>query len=533
MKGVLGWALASAAFATSVVGTTAVGCFDYTSDCALINTCLDGISSGTSGGGGETPAACVPSDNGEPVAAECGVFVSSSHGSDSAGASKDAPAKTLKAALAAIEEQRRPKRIYACAEVFAEAVELPAGVAIYGGLDCDKAWAWVGATKKTILAAGPDLVALTLRGGGGTTRIEDVSVKAADAQTAGASSIAVLVDGATAELTRSEMVAGHGADGAPGVAGAAPAAPGDPVPAAQGGTPGNDGADACGNIDGTAGPDPVLAGGSAAENACDGDASVGGRGGDGAIASGADGEAGVTGAFGAAGTGEPSAGVWSCVATGTGQGGADGTPGTAGPGASGLGTLSSSAGYVGVSGSPGTSGKAGQGGGGGGGAKGLSNCGGGMPGAGASGGSGGAGGCGGKPGQGGGAGGASIALASVNATVTLTDCRLTAGEGGKGGVGGQPQSGGAGGRGGAGGTGGLAQDACDGGKGGKGGGGGPGGGGLGGPSFALAFQGTPVVKDAKTQLTPGTAGEGGPGGNDNAAMNVGANGTIAEEQEIP
>ncbi|XXT16362.1 PGRS family protein [Sorangium sp. So ce429] len=495
---------------------------------------MPSTSSGTVGGGGGTPDKCIPSERGEPVDDACGVFVSSSLGEDSGGGMKASPAKTLAAAVERIRNENAPGRIYACAEEFAEAVELPAGVSLYGGLDCKRGWAWSSDTKTTI-AAGPDHVALAVRGAEGTTHIEDVLVNAADAQTAGASSIAVLVEGATVDLARSELVAGNGADGAPGAPGAELPGPSDPVPAAPPGATGTDGVNACSDLDESPGPDALLVGGVAVENACDGESSVGGKGGDGAIASGFDGEAGFTGTAGQAGLGQPETGDgWECLpGSGLGSPGSRGEDGVPGTGATGLGALSATSGYVGVSGGAGTAGKPGQGGGGGGGAKGVTNCGGGQPGAGASGGSGGAGGCGGKPGQGGGAGGASIALVSVDATVTLTDCRVQARQGGNGGRGGDLQPGGSGGNGGTGGTGvSGSQDACNGGKGGKGGNGGPGGGGLGGSSFAIAFRGTPVAQVGSVELTPGTSGEGGPGGNDNVAQNAGATGAAAPEQEL-
>ncbi|WP_437765506.1 hypothetical protein WMF27_29580 [Sorangium sp. So ce281] len=237
------------------------------------------------------PAECVPSGHGEPVEDGCGVFVSSSLGEDSGGGAKAAPAKTLAAASERIRQENAPGRIYACAEEFAEAVELPAGASLYGGLDCKRGWAW-SRDAKTTIAAGPDQVALAVRGAEGTTHIEGVLVQAADAQTEGASSIAMLVEGARVELVRSELVAGSGADGAPGAPGAEPVAPADPVPPAQAGAAGNGGVNACSDVDETPGPDAMASGGAVVENACDGESSVGGKGGDGAIASGFDGEAG-------------------------------------------------------------------------------------------------------------------------------------------------------------------------------------------------------------------------------------------------
>ncbi|XXT20837.1 PGRS family protein [Sorangium sp. So ce429] len=469
------------------------------------------------------PSGCVPSEIDGAVDDACGVFVASTGNDDNAGTRAD-PVATLAEALRRAGD--KGTGVYACAEQFKEAAELPAGVKLFGGLDCANGWRWFGETAKTVVAPGEEAIALKVMRGDGAVRIEDVSARAADAQAPGASSIAVLVDGAEAELVRCELIAGNGADGAEGED-----APSE-VPAQA--SPGNAGTDACSDLDTSGAPDDTLAGGAQVENACGGALSIGGEGGAGRVNNGGSGQIGGPGALGAAGSGEPAAGNWSCAAGGTGQGGDNGTPGEAGLAASSVGMLSSS-GYVGVSGGAGRAGKPGQGGGGGGGAKGgAAICPGSMPGAGASGGSGGPGGCGGLPGQGGGAGGASIALASVEGKVTLKDCALKAGTGGKGGAGGDLQPGGLGGLGGIGGTGmGGSKAACDGGKGGQGGNGGPGGGGLGGPSLAIAYRGETVKQQGQTTLKPGTAGAGGPGGSSNVAENSGDEGVMAAEQEFP
>ncbi len=393
-------------------------------------------------------------------------------------------------------------------------------------MDCANGWAWVGEEKKTVVAPGEEAIALKVMRGEGTVRIEDVSARAADAQAPGASSIAVLVDGAEVELARCELAAGNGADGEEGED-AASEVP-EPAPA------GNAGTDACSDLDGTPGPDMTLSGGVQVVNDCGGELSIGG--GDGNVTNGTGGDIGtpVSPGNGAGGLGE-STDSWSCNVGGTNGGagaGDNGTSGAAGLAARGLGTLSSS-GYVGVSGGAGEAGKPGQGGGGG--AKGgAAICPGGVRGAGASGGSGGAGGCGGLPGQGGGAGGASIALASVEGKVTLKNCVLKAGNGGKAGAGGDLQPGGAGGVGGVGGMGvGGSKNACDGGRGGQGGNGGPGGGGLGGPSPAIAYRGDAVKQAGQTMSMPGTAGAGGPGGSSNVLENAGMSGVMAAEQAFP
>ncbi|WP_437913286.1 PGRS family protein [Sorangium sp. So ce302] len=483
----------------------------------------------TSSGSGPH-AECVPNESTEAVSDTCGVFVTAG-GNDKNAGTKAEPVKTLSEAIARAANDRTA--VYACAEEFAEAVEVPAGVTIYGGLDCANGWTWIGRQTKTTVAPEAEAIPLTLARGEGTTRLEDIEARAPDALGKGGSSIAVLADGANAELARCALVAGNAVDGADGDD--APSEAPERAPA------GSNGVDACSDLDDVEGPDATLPGGAQVVNECGSELSIGGSGGNGNVDNGAGGVAGQTGVEGQAGAGEPPSisDSWSCGAIpndptkGGGSAGANGTPGPAGVGASGRGTLSAP-GYTGVPGGDGTPGTPGQGGGGGGGAKGGAVCGGGATGAGASGGSGGAGGCGGLAGQGGRPGGASIALASVDASVTLIDCTLTAGRGGNGGKGGDLQPGGLGGIGGTGGVGvGGSKAACDGGKGGQGGNGGPGGGGLGGPSLAIAYRGESVKQEGTTMLTPGTPGAGGLGGSNNVALNAGAEGVAAAEQELP
>ncbi len=212
------------------IGAQALGCVFTVPECVQ---CTGGSGAGGSAGG--TPAGCVPSENAGAVADACGVFVSSGRGDDTGAGTKGAPLATLGAALARAEESGA-RRVYACAESFGEAVEVPAGMAIYGGLDCANGWVWIGETTKTVVEAGPDAIALRLSSGEGTTRIEDVAARAADATVAGGSSIAVLVDGANAELVRCELTAGSGAEGAKGAPGAEPDGSGQ-IPAATAGAP--------------------------------------------------------------------------------------------------------------------------------------------------------------------------------------------------------------------------------------------------------------------------------------------------------
>jgi hypothetical protein len=468
-----------------------------------------------------TSAACVPGDNPEPVDDGCGIFVSSSRGQDTNAGTKSAPLKTLQQAL----DQAKGRPIYACAEAFAGSVTLASGSALYGGVDCAKNWAYVGATTKTALTGDADKPALTIAKAAGRAEVADFAIQAANAMAAGGSSIAVFAAEVTAHLTRCDLVAG---DGAPGVDGEDA-----PSTLALAGANGNPGGNAC--------LANTVNGGAQVENDCAMESSVGGRGGDGNKSNGGSGQAGFPAdAGGQAGRGDDGSVGWSCA--GSGGTGGQGLPGEAGmPGASAsmssLGTLTAS-GFTPVGGGEGKSGKIGQGGGGGGGggAKGGTLECSGRPGTGgASGGAGGAGGCGGAGGKGGKGGGASIALVSLKAGLTLTDVTLKTGTGGMGGTGGNSQAGGAGGLGGTGGSNLSSPDlnaGCKGGDGGNGGNGGPGGGGRGGHSIGLAYSGTAPTFDPK-QVTVGTAGAGGPGGNKSLKGNQGADGVAVPLQAFP
>jgi len=494
------------------------GCLNYLDDCERVATCLVGtFTGGAAGGGGMIDPMCVPGENASPVSESCGVFVSSSSGDDGNAGTPSAPLKTLAKAIDLATAAGRP--MYACAETFAEAVTLPAGSVLYGGLDCANDWRYAGTMTKTSLAPKADAAAMTqialvLSGGAAKTRIEDVAVAAPDATLPGGSSIAALAESGSVELVRCELIAGIGAAGAMGETPIEPVGPSDPNdPAIRG----QSGAMACLGNPMTGNP-----GGNGATNAlCM--ASVGGIGGTGKETLG---ETGTDGqpvpdpnpdGWGLGGAG---AGI-TCKAGVGGLLGADG-PSGAGASASTPGTLSS-VGFVGVGGAAGTDGAPGQGGGGGGGAKGKAGC------NGASGGGGGAGGCGGRGGRGGQGGGASIALASVGASVLLQDVRLTTRNGGDGGEGGEGQNGAIGGFGGGGGlgtSGTLA--ACAGGQGGVGGFGGKGGGGRGGPSVGIAFTGTAPVREGGSIML-GTPGKGGAGAD---AAGMGADGAATETMEM-
>ena len=310
------WAVASFGLGAGGMALHA-GCANDADDC-FRNVC-DTASSGTpSGSGGATPEACVPSRGHGPLPNDCGVFVSATLGDDRHLGTREQPFQTLRAALAAANAQGKP--IYACAEPFDEAVVVSAPMTLFGGLDCANGWTYVGAATKTALTAPTDAVALTVAMDATTVLVEDFALYAPQADVAGRSSIAVLVDGATVEFRRCDLEAGNGADGSP-------AAP--PLAAQEKADSGNPGGNACDA------PDVVNGGPPKANPDCM--TSVGGTGGIGVSAG--DGGNGSKGSPGRAMNGGPGevAGMspiqnnvtFMRAPTGV-PGGAGGTPGTAG-----------------------------------------------------------------------------------------------------------------------------------------------------------------------------------------------------------
>ncbi|WP_437939885.1 hypothetical protein [Sorangium sp. So ce341] len=423
----------------------------------------------------------------------------SANGADGADGTKQEPLKSINQAIMRAKTNGT-NRVYVCAEAFEEIVAVPAGVTIYGKLDCEAQWQ-LASTGETILTtpltAQPGTVPLTINSTGGSVRIEDLHIQARDIDPQamdlrGRSSIAMIVEGGSLSLVRCVLEAGNAA---PGATGRAPDPPDDTMK----GQPGSSGNDACmGEI---VSPKP------APRNECDAtdpdDNSRAGLGGNGSFDQFDDGGNGAPGGD----NGGSRQGNGDCGNGGPGMSGGQGRPGSGGKG---IGKITS-AGYQGDPGMPGQRGKTGQGGGGGAGGMGENVC---MrENGGASGGSGGTGGCGGAGGAGGEPGGSSIALLSIDAKLTFQDVRLIAKAGGNGGSGASGQSGGEGGEGGPGGMG-VADRSlsagCAGGKGGNGGQGGKGGGGQGGHSIGIAYRGTPPPTNNVT-IKFGTAGEGGQG----------------------
>jgi len=504
------WTLASIGALALVPGMSFLACSSPEDDCEANRTC--GTPSGPGGTAGMGPGnECIPGPDGTgaDLTDKCeGIYVAKS-GDDMNDGSMGAPVASLAKAVELAAAAAKP--VYACAEEFAEAVSVPAGVSIYGGLDCASgSWKYVGDTTKTVIAPAADMVPLTLLGGAGITNVSDVEARALDATLPGGSSIAAIADGSQATLVRVRLVAGTGRDGDNGTTP-------DPIGATDPNSPdikGSDGTAACTIAVETPGGEEK------ANITCA--TAIGGKGGSGMEASGtagADGQPLPDPNPDAWGLGGAGASGGSCKSGGDGTFGSDGAPGAGG---STLGMLSAT-GITGASGASGEPGTPGQGGGGGGGAKGKAGC------AGGSGGSGGAGGCGGPGGLGGQAGGSSIALISVNASLTLTDVTMKVSAGGKGGDGADGQNGSIGGLGGLGGAAAAGTfKGCSGGEGGVGGFGGKGGGGRGGHSLGLAYMGG-VAPTSGFTVELGMAGPGGAG---LEAAGSGMPGVQAELQEF-
>lgn len=510
-------------------GSAAGGTGCYAEDCATTFSCHPLP--------GETPPVLPASPcDGDPATSPardgCGVFVAR-HGDDASDGTSKAPVRSLRRAVEKAAEPGGTRRVYACAEDFAEAVTLPSGVALWGGRDCAaEAWTWGGAESLTGIAPEPGRVPLTVeaRQESMTSAVFGVRLVAADAIRPSGSSIGMIVgEGAAVEVVSSEILAGDGADGADGES--APQ-----TSRAPDGAHGHPGAGGC-LADWTAGAPPAM-------TVCeDGTISIGGAGGDGDVAAGSDGEPGAPAAGVAPGPdsmedGEGgNGGPMTCT---PGEQGADGGPGANGVGG-GTGVDKplrygsiSARGWQGFSGQDGRNGGIGQGGGGGGGVGSNAQCRPMDPQGGPSGGSGGGGGCGGRGGQGGGYGGGSFGIIALHAHVLVDKTEIITGDGGRGGNGGRGQEGGGGGpegpRGAIAGTG---YRACEGGMGGGGGQGGHGGGGLGGVSVAVARVDSSVHFTESALWTWGAPGAGGLGGDPTMKEALGESGMMAQLWDFP
>jgi hypothetical protein len=486
---------------------------------------LDGGPDGGHVDGGDGPAC---DTGGDPTHTAClvdetfGVFVSPA-GSSSGLGTRASPFKSFSQALTVAHSSG--KRVYACDGDYSESLDIGTaldGSSVYGGFSCAD-WSYDGGA--TIVTSTAHGVAHRVHDLSTGIVMNGLELRALDGVAAGESSMALLVANTTGpvRLRGTKLVAGKGArgsNGAPGTAGILGLLPGQ--------TSAEDGEDAACSL---------TTHGAGGVRTCAGTGAT--TGGHGALplfdVGGCDSEGNPY--ISLLGVGDPGSpygapggnfdyindqflcygflGVegFTCRSGSTGIAGADGSLGI---GATGTGALDAT-GWIGIRGGDGGDGKIG---GGGGGASAPYECrstsdvfgnhldcvssnGGG--------GGGGAGGCGAGGAKGGAPGGSSIALASVNATVSLDLCTLVASGGGDGGNGGDGALGQDGAPGGAGP---IDETFCDpstqctGGGGGRGGHAGPGGGGAGGHSIGVAFVGTAPTTTLST-ITAGAPGNAG------------------------
>ncbi|GMV39841.1 MAG: hypothetical protein AMXMBFR64_15570 [Myxococcales bacterium] len=440
-----------------------------------------------------------------------GVFVDGVGGKAGNPGTREEPLKTIAQGIAAAQAAQRP-HVYVSQGIYAETVELQAGISLFGGYSAKNGW---GRSKSYVTQIQGGSVAVRAEGIGVPTILDGFTITSANTGGSGASSIGVLISGSTGvELRYNTIEAGAGGAGAAG----APGSQGATAGTGTGGQSGCENGTACIGICGSCAK-PV--GGAAGTSPC---GAAGGKGGDGGDSGGKGGDGGKGGGLNG-GAGGPGGAKTQNGTAGT-KGG-PGAPGQHGAGGGELGEFTAT-GYFGAGGAPGGAGGAGSGGGGGGGGGGdeagcftLSWC----KTYGSSGGGGGGGGCGGTPGGAGGGGGGSFGVLVYGGKPALLGNAIASGAGGTGGAGGQ---GGLGGSGGPGGPGGAKGDqdsqgvGLQGGDGGNGGAGGAGGGGGGGPSVAVVCSGGAAPVLSGNQLTAGFGGAGG-----GSAGNPGAKGLSA------
>jgi len=436
------------------------------------------------GGSAAAPAGCdlskEPKDSPACVSDAVGFFVDATKGDDAAAGTREAPFRTISKAVSAVGDK---SRVFVCGGSYPESVQITHTSKVYGGFACDT---WVYNASIRVDVAPANVGAPLLVNGANDVEIGDLFFRAQPGTPAARGSVAAIVSNSqNVRFVRGGLTAGAGVKGADGTLAAFT------FPAAVT-TPG-----------GSIGPLPPSPAKGLTVTCPGGATSTGGNGGNGGGAA-------------------PTAGLHAGVG-----GAAGGKPGTAGAG-----------GQVGAPGAAlavvngalvvkdGTAGGSGGVGGGGGGGTGSTTA---AQDTYYGGGAGGVGGCGGAGGGGGGTGGYSIALASIDALVSLdgTVCEAaTAGDGGNGATSqaGQPGA-----------TGGKAPVVKnnDGGDGGAGGAGGAGGGGAGGVSAAIAwYMGSAPIHTGGVKLTfSSTPAKGGAGGGSGATPN-GTSGPMGRSVDV-
>ena len=445
-------------------------------------------------------ASLLPTEDACVIDEAFAIFVSASRGAPSGNGKRATPFSSMQTAINAAKAAS--KRVYACAEPYAETVTFANGVSIFGYFDC-AGGTWTTSTGHAHINA-PTSPAARATNIVTPTRIEGLEIIAPDATAFSGSSIALIATGSPGlSFFHARLHAGAGKDGDSGTEG---------LRLLQTGTlngTANTGVNECGgNVFAC---DVANLGGAGGTSICSGaPGHNGGQGGDGGF--GGRWQNGLAGASELPTFGSPQPGT-ATTAVGanfdgvhSGASGGVGANGASGVSATGMGVFSAT-GYVPADGVPGLNGLPGAGGGGGAGHSPLGI----LPNNnpdwyGVSGAGGGAGGCPGLAGTAGKGGGASIAILAIDSPIHVQSSIIETSHGGAGGwgtFGSAPTPGG------------FAGDDVAGpsfgpnplgGNGGGGGQSGVSGHGAGGPSIGVASHGVAPTLDAAPVVGPGGAG---------------------------
>lgn len=145
-----------------------------------------------------------------------GIYVSAAHGKDTGDGSIGAPLGTLKSAIA--KAKATNKRVIACAETYAEAIDVVSGVSMFGNFDC-LTYPW-SAVDRHAKVTSPTSPAVTAKDVHDTTRLEGFDFVAPDGTPGSPSSIGVLaVRSGSLVISKTSIHAGTGLDGTDGTPG--------------------------------------------------------------------------------------------------------------------------------------------------------------------------------------------------------------------------------------------------------------------------------------------------------------------------
>src|SRR5437667_6740614 len=249
------------------------------------------------------------------VVAEAAIYVSPA-GDDAANGTRDAPLKTIGAALALAGSSGK-NRVNVAQGTYPENVQLRSGISLYGGYD-PATWTRDPATFITTIGPGPSTSAVAVQGDNVTgVTIDGFTIRSGDASVPRQSAFGMLLTSSVATISGNHIIAGNGAAGRDGFSGLA----------GQNGVAGLDGQPGSANgPEGDGGFERLLV--------CLGTTLIGGAGGAGGApgAVGQDGAPGNSPNGGAGGTGGLGGATPPLPAGGNGQNGLAGITGAAGGG---------------------------------------------------------------------------------------------------------------------------------------------------------------------------------------------------------